>query len=207
VDTTVVSLLPWAQNEIKPGLIPEIYRIPESIDGKPAVLHIKDAKSHLYVRDGKTYPITHPAEEVANAVVEDFCRSLLQADDNARPAVFWLPGDLSVEEVLTKHKAELDSAKRKQNAWFMKLIRLADDDWEKTKQHRMITDIQRYAAKSMGLLTKPWMQSVEPQEFIRCPACATLVDMTAAICQNCGFVTNKTKAKELGISESKVAVR
>lgn len=207
MDITVISLLPWALNELKPGLIPESYRVPEAKDGKPGILHIKDARSNLYVRDGKTFPITHPAEEVANAIVNDYCISQLEADSECKPAILWVFGKFSADEVIVKFKNELAEARKKQNAWFMKLIRLADDDWEKTHQHRIISDVQRHAAKSLGLLTKPWMQSIEPQEFVRCPACATLVDVTAALCQNCGYITNKDKAKSLGITENRVAVR
>lgn len=200
MEATVVSFMPWAINETKPGLIPEVYYIPPCEGDKPAVIHIHDARSNLYVRDGKTYPLTHPAEEVANAIVMDYCRALLESDDNAKPALFWVPGKLTPDEVLGKFAKEIIEAKKKQNNWFLKLIRLADDDWAKTGQHRMITDLQRYAAKSLGWLTRPWMQSSEPTEFIKCPACATLVNNTAAVCSNCGYVTNPTKAKELGIT-------
>lgn len=201
MDVTVVSLIPWHLRELKPGLIPEEYYIPPAKDGQPSVLHIKDAKSNLYVRDGKTYPITHPAEEVANALINDYCVAQLQYAEDAKPAIFWVLGKYSKDEIVTKFKKELDEAKRKQNAWFMRLIRLADDDWEKFHQHRMITDLQRHAAKSLGLLNKPWMQGIEPLEYVKCPACSTLVDVTAAICQNCHYVVNKEKAKELGISQ------
>lgn len=207
MDITIASLLPWALNELKPGLIPESYYIPPSLHGIPAVLHIKDARSNLYVRDGKTYPITHSAEEVANALVNDYCNSQLQATDDAKPALFWVPGKYSGEEIMSKFKVELDAAKTKQNMWFMRLIRLADDDWAKTGQHRMITDVQRFAAKSLGQLNKPWMQNMEHQEYIKCPACATMVDVKAAVCANCGFITNKEYAKTLGIEGNRVNVR
>ena len=205
MDITVVSLLPWAIQELKPGLIPESYRVPQAEGGKPGVLHVKEARSNLYVRDGKTYPIHHSAEEVANAIVNDYCNAQLQADTEIRPALFWVLGKHSADEVLIKFRSELDKAKKSQNLWFMKLIRLADDDWERTKQHRMITDIQRHAARNLGLLTKPWMQNIEPIQFIKCPACSTLVEDTAAICPNCKYVVNKEKAKELGLVSTKVA--
>ncbi len=207
MDITVVSFLPWALNELKPGLIPEMYYIPPAKNGIPGVLHIRDAKSNLYVRDGKTYPITHPAEEVANALIGDYCNAQLQGGEDAKPAMFWVLGKWSGEEILTKFKAEVDAAKAKQNVWFLRLIRLADDDWARFGQHRMITDLQRYAARSLGQLNKPWMHNLEPTEFVKCPACATLVDINAAICQNCGYVTNKEKATSLGIQDSKVNVR
>src|SRR5574339_901700 len=133
MEFTIVSLLPFALNELKPGLIPEQYYIPPAVNGKPGILHVRDGKSNLYVRDGKTYPITHPAEEIAKALVNDYSVAQLQADEYARPALFFIPGIFSADEVLLKHKAQVDEARTRQNAWFMKLIRLADDDWERTK--------------------------------------------------------------------------
>ncbi len=198
MDITIVSLLPWALNELKPGLIPESYYIPPAKDGIPGVLHIKDARSNLYVRDGKTYPITHPAEEVANALVGDYCSAQLQSGEDAKPAIFWVHGKFSGRDILEKFKTEVDSARTKQNVWFMKLIRLADDDWARFGQHRMITDLQRHAAKSLGQLAKPWMHSMEPQEFVKCPMCMTLVDSNAIICANCKYVMNAEKAKKAG---------
>lgn len=207
MEATVVSFLPWALNELKPGLIPEQYYIPPCEGDKPAILHVNDAKSNLYVRDGKTYPITHLADEVANAIVSDYYRAQLQADDNARPALFWVYGKLTADEVMGKYNKEVALAKQRQNAWFVKLIQLADDDWARYGQHRMITDLQRHAARSLGWLTRPWMQNQEPSEFVKCPACATLVNTTAAVCANCGYVTNPVKAKELGISGNMVQTR
>lgn len=207
MDITVVSFLPWALNELKPGIIPESYYIPPAINGIPGVLHVKDARANIYIRDGKTLPVTCPAEEIANALVDDYWKAQLQASDEARPAMFWVVGKFSPEEVMTKFSKEITEAKKKQNVWFMRLVRLADDDWVRFGQHRMITDLQRYAAQSLGQINKPWMKDLEPSEFVKCPACSTLVDVKAALCSNCGFVTNKVRAKELGIDGVKVQTR
>lgn len=207
MDITVVSLLPWALNELKPGIIPEQYYIPPCVNGIPGVIHINDVRANLYIRDGKTFPVTFTAEELANSLVNDYWRASLQTTEDARPAMFWVLGKYSPEEILGKFSVEIAEAKKRQNRWFMNLIRMADDDWAKTGQHRMITDVQRHAARSLGQLNKPWMQNLEPSEFVKCPACATLVDTNAALCQNCGFVTNRDKAKQLGISDSTVHVK
>src|SRR4030067_2818989 len=121
MDITVVSLFPQDLVEIKPGLIPDTYRIPKS-DGKtPSVLHVGDVKSNLYMRDGKTFPITHPAEELANAIVNDFCTSHLQYSEDAKPGLFWVMGKHSKADILAKFGTELSEARKKQNAWFMRL--------------------------------------------------------------------------------------
>ena len=198
-DVTVVSLLPYAIQEIKPGLVPDIYRI-EPSDGKiPSVLHVSNARSFVYIGDGKTFPASHPAEQIAEAIVNDYWSAQLQSSLGARPALFWLPGKLSPSEIVAKYGRDIDEAKKRQNLWFMNLVKLADDDWAKTHQHRAISDIQRYAAKSLGMINKPWYHAPEPEEFARCPACMTLVPADAALCQNCKYVINRVKAKELGI--------
>jgi hypothetical protein len=199
MDITIVSIFPQDISETKPGLVPDTYKIEKSDGKNPSILHINDVKSNLYIGDGRTFPITHTAEELANAIVNDFWTSMLQADESARPGLFWVPGKHSKADILTKFATELAEAKKRQNAWFMRLVRLADDDWEKTKQHRMISDLQRTAAHSLGLINKVWYHSPEPETYIKCPACATMVADSAAVCSNCNYVVNKARAIELGI--------
>lgn len=205
MECTVVNFLPYSMEEVKPGLIPERFYIPASQDGKPGILHVKDARSNLYIRDGRTYPISHSAEEVSKAIVNDYNIAQLEADTTAHPAVFWIFGKISATALLTdeKYKDTIAEAKQRQNKWFMRLIKRADDDWNKYKQHRMITDIQRYAAQNMGMTNKEWFHSPEPEEFVKCPACRSMVEITSAICHNCKFVVNKERAIKLGIVEEK----
>lgn len=207
MDFTIVNFLPYALEETKPGLIPDKYYVPGSKDGKPGVLHIGDAKSHLYIRDGKTFPILHSAEEVAKSIVEDYNIAQLEASHDAHPALFYLPGKISATAVLTvpELKKTVDEARKKQNLWFMRLVRKADDDWKKYGQHRMITDIQRHAASSLGMINKEWYHNPEPEEFVKCPACRVTVEATAAVCHNCNYIINEARAAELGISKASVA--
>ena len=200
MEATVVNFLPYALHEVKPGLIPDTYHIPMAKNGVPGVLHIKDARSNVYMRDGKTFPALHPADQVAKALVEDYNTSQLEASHDAHPALFWVIGTFSGTEVLEKFGTEITEARKKQNIWFTRLIRRADDDWNKWKQHRMITDIQRHAASSLQLVNKEWFHTPEPEEFVKCPACSQLVEITAAICRNCGYITNEARAKELGLT-------
>lgn len=196
---TVVNFLPYATEERKPGLIPERYYIPAAEDGKPGILHVQDAHSNLYVLEGKTYRIPHIAQEVAEALCNDYNRAQLEGSEDAHPALFCVEGKHSADDILNKFKPLVEEALKKQRLWFTKLVRRADDDWARWQQHRMITDIQRYAARQLGLVNKAWYHTPEPIEFVKCPACATLVEKDAAICKNCHHVVDKEKAKELGI--------
>jgi len=201
METTVVSLLPFQLEERKPTLIPEWFVVPAAKDGKPGILHVKDCHSNLAMIEGKTFPVTHSAEEISNSIVNDYCSSHLEASDDAKPALFWVFGRLSASDVLVQHKDKVDEARKKQNIWFMRLVRRADDDWEKTKQHRMITDLQRHAATSLGLHNKAWMTPIEPMELVKCPFCMHLIEKEAVICTNCKQVVDKEKAAKLGLAK------
>jgi len=205
MDCTVVNFLPYALEERKPGLVPERYYVPMSKKGRPGILHISSAMSHLYIRDGRTHPIRHPSDEVAESICNDYNNAQLEADNEACPALFWVYDKVSSTDILTdpKFKEAMESAKAKQLRWFTKLVSRADDDWARWGQHRIITDIQKYAAAELGLTNKPWYQSPEPEEFVKCPACRTMVEKTSAICHNCKYVIDEGRAIELGLSSKK----
>ena len=192
--------MPYAFEETKPGVIPGRYYIPQADDkDTPGILHVSNGRSDMYLLDGRTIPFPCPAEEIAKSLVNDFNLAQLEADPTSHPALFYVNGTYTAAEVILRFKDKVEEAKKLQVKWFSKLIRRADDDWNKWKQHRMITDIQRHAAKELGMINKEWYHSPQPEEFVKCPACATLVESSAVICKNCQFVINKEKAKELGV--------
>lgn len=197
---TIVSLLPRRIEESKPSLVPGVYEIPACKDNHtPVCVYIKDGYSRLYKGEGQTFPVTHTADEIARSIVDDYCSAQLEADIDAGPAIFYLPGKYTAKEILVKFKHKLDSARAKQIRWFRKLIRRADEDWAATKQPKLITDIQRHAASALGFKNKEWMHEMEEVEYVKCPFCMDMIDSQAALCKNCKNVVNKDKAKELGL--------
>jgi len=80
---------------------------------------------------------------------------------------------------------------------------MADDDWEKSRQHKFISDIQRYAAKSLKLV-RPWIIStITDQGLIKCVACQSNIDSKAIICPNCRCIIDMDKYKTLQFAEVK----
>lgn len=199
MECTVVSIFPGAIKETKPGMIPDVFEIPESDGKNPQVLHVTEVNSALYIGDGKTFRLTHTANEIARAIVEDFCNGFLQADDENKPGLFWLHGKHEKENIAKQFPKEMTVAVRKQKSWLMRLVLSADDDFQKHGQRRGISDLQRRAAYILGLTNRPWYVAPEPTTYVKCPACATMVDESAAICQNCHFTVNIEKAKQLGL--------
>jgi len=198
---TVVNFLPYVISEKKPGLIPEDFLIPLSDGLIPALLVVSDVRCPIY-RGGEQPPfnMTIPGEQLANSIVNDYISSQMGYDENSHPAVFWVLGEFTdPKEILTRFKNEIAKAKKKQNNWFHSLVKAADDIWQRYRQHKMITDTQRFAARAMGATNKEWYSSPEPVALITCPACKTLVEGNAIVCKNCKVVLNAEEAKKLGL--------
>lgn len=196
---TIVSFIMWDLREQKPGVIPGDYPIPKS-DGKtPTVLVITDAITNIYMgHEMGTFPSPVPVEQLANSIVNDYVNSNLEIQEDARPAMFWVEGSHTPEEVLKKFPEKCQEALRKQLNWFAILVRAADDAWARTHQHRAVSDLQRIAARALGM-TKEWSVAPEPVTLIKCPACTIMVESTAIICKNCKAILNPEAAKKMNI--------
>ena len=74
------------------------------------------------------------------------------------------------------------------------MIKEADDHWTKFRQHRMISDPQREAARRLGF-TREWL--IREVSNTRCPACTTFNSPDAIVCVNCKCVLQPDKVKGL----------
>src|SRR5438132_14196669 len=100
---------------------------------------------------------------------------------------------------MNRFSDDLEILWTQQKNWFIKLIKLADDDWEKTRQHKFISDMQRYAAKAVGL-ERPWIikpMMLEDNKVIKCLACQSPISPLAIVCPNCKFILDKEKFESL----------
>ena len=94
-------------------------------------------------------------------------------------------------------KTEIAKARARQKAWFIRLVAIADDDWQRYGQHKFISDTQRYAGRTLNL-ERPWLilQQVESSLSV-CPACQVQVHPKAVICSHCRFVLNPVEYKKM----------
>lgn len=188
---TVVSILPYPIKESKPSIIPGYFQIPRCKDpGKPSVLPV--GESIHWVESpfkGNVPPmkLTHSPKEVARSIVNDLIEGQLGLDSDAMPGLFWVEGHWSSEEIVFKHYNKLEEADNRQTKWFSVLVRIADDDWSKYKQHKFVSDLQRYAARAMGL-QREWLTAVIDEINIQCPLCKGFVRPDAIVHSECGFV-------------------
>jgi len=74
-------------------------------------------------------------------------------------------------------------------------VKLADDDWNKYRQHKTISDIQRYACSFLKL-ERPWLLDAEITAALsECPSCFEKVNPRAIVCSHCRFVLDEARYK------------
>jgi len=197
--TTIVSLIPFDINERKP-VYPGHFFIPGAKENDVEVLVIENSHAFKYIDEFRgTDKIIIDSEEIAKAVVDDYINSQLavRPGEDLTPGLFYIPGEHTKIEVKTKYKDIILDYRAKQTKWFEVLVRTADDDWEKTRQHRVISGIQRYAARFLNL-ERPWL--IEPK-MTKCIACKVTVEENAVICPTCKVVLNHEEYKKLQFAE------
>jgi hypothetical protein len=194
-EVAIVSVFPFPINEDKPGLIPRYYHIPAAKDGDIEVYPVNPGIMiiDLVDRPDKIRIDISPAQ-IAMSLIRDFTSSQLEFTSDASPGLFAVSGQgLTKEKIKKEYPNEIQKIREKQNNWFRRLVFLADDDWAKYKQHRLISSIQRIAAKQLKL-EREWIIEVTPPKS--CPACgSTLPNANVAVCFKCGAIINESLAK------------
>lgn len=217
---TIVSTLPYVLREEKPGMFPGIYELePAPEKGKIGITHIGNGYYLEMVPygDHRTPPrkVDITAERIAEGLIFDYSIALIGTrfdPDNEgiirKPGLFWVDGVFTTNEIIVKYDKDVQKAQKETAAWFLSLVSLADDDWQKYKQHKMISDVQRIAARHLGL-KREWAVDAVWLVNNTCPACQENYLPGAAICRNCKTIVDMDKYKELvksGVIPGQVAV-
>lgn len=200
---TVVSFYPFdIENIHKPGLLPEYFNIKSgNLRAKePGVNHYISVRRRQYINNEQGWSETLvPANQLCESLVNDYVNSCIATSVEARPGLFWLKGKIPYELLVSSKdfKSLLESAYNKQINWFKALVQRADDDWERARQHRSITHIQKYAATFLDL-ERPWLLTQEIAKATnRCESCGEMVPLSAVKCASCGFILDVKRYAEL----------
>lgn len=193
--STVVSVLPFVLTEEKPGLNPSYYEIPSAKEKGLAVLVVKDGFHNVLIpySDDKAPPmrVTDTSERIAESLILDYVTSCLAVDyeTGALPGLFWLDGEISEAQIKISYTKRLEQAVTGTKLWFQRLVKLADDDWQKYHQHRSITDLQRSACSYLNM-TREWNFDVMTEGNRLCWGCKAAVHPAAIVCGNCKAIIN-----------------
>lgn len=199
LESTVISLVPFEIKAHKPGLYPPHFQIEASDMKTPQVLHVGTAYHFLYMDETRgSIRVPNPSDTVARAIVDDYVNSQLSIDDEARPALFWVPERISVDEVKEKFKVEIFKFLMKQKKWFLNVAMLADNDWSRYHQHNVISSFQRKCADFIGWNSQEheWMSPQTTMRSSACPFCGISVPEGLPVCSN-GHIVNPKLHREI----------
>lgn len=202
--STVFSILPKLINEKKPTLEPGVFYIEPGYPDKPTRLVVGSSSWWREIDiDQPLLEIPVSSVQVAESVVRDYSNGIVMCDmGEARPGLFFLPGNVSIDELKLKYKDILDLAIKRQENWFKALIKLADSFWARTSGNPLsISDDSRMAAKMLQIQDRPWLQdfNLDSMQLKNCPGCGTLRNNSYPVCPHCKTIVDKKKFDELGL--------
>ena len=150
-----------------------------------AITLIRGCTSVMDLGDKRVTECRFTAQEIA----EDIAREINgDSGEGSFHGVFVAAGDLPTE-------AELADARRRLEEFQRRLVAAADLEWERTKNPMFITDLERRAARHLGL-EKPWLYDAKP--LADCPVCAEKIKPGVAVCRSCGAILDREKAAQYG---------
>jgi hypothetical protein len=200
--STIVSILPKHIIERKPTIQPGVFEIKPGTYEQPSVLVVGPSSWWKEIDENQPLlEIPHSSIVVADSVVKDYCNGLIACDmADAMPGLFFIPGELRVDQIKKDHKDKLDIANIKQKNWYTALVRMADALWSRSNGNPLsISDDMKLAARYLNLINKEWLKDSQTMELVRCMACGHLKNPLYPICSNCKAISDPAKAKELGL--------
>lgn len=208
--SSIISIVPIEIREFKPAIYPGNFNIDACLDQKvPVILHIGES-NHVVSIANQRNPLMVPTSSyrMAQSIVDDYCNSQIGLSPGAKPGLFFFQGKVTLKELLVEgnlkdddvrldYRKGLELAREQQKNWFNNIFRMADNDWNRYKNHRSISDLARVGAKIYGVADKKeWMVEANIESvLVDCPRCYDKIDSRASICKACGCVVNPEKDK------------
>lgn len=151
-----------------------------------AITPIRGCTGVMDLGDKRTMEIRLSAQEIA----EDIAREINNdSGEGSFHGVFVAAGPEPTEDELADARCRLEEFQRR-------LVAAADLEWERTKNPMFITDLERRAARQLGL-EKPWLY--DPKPMAECPVCAEKIKPGVAVCRSCGAILDRQKAAQYGL--------
>ncbi len=217
---TVVSICPAEVNQGFPHTMPARVSIPPGEIDKPVLCVFADGEERQYIGSNVNkdpwvkYPVL--SLDLAKGMVNSYKASATYVEPNAYPGIFAVNGkpefvtvetfgvtvvlnegnETKINSFISQHTAELNKAKTQQYNWFKKLVQVADRSFAKNSNYAEISTLQRYASKVLNL-ERPWNKEIKPEDFRKCPFCASFVEPMAVICIQCHNVVDVAKYNAL----------
>lgn len=192
---TLISVVPFLINEFKPGIYPGRFIVNPCTDPKqPQFLNIGMSVYFIKQFNGDAelpdLVIKTTSKEIAKSVVNDYMLAQMDVTEECRPGLVWLSGEVTKQEFLTEHVSLYGHMIRAQNNWYGKLVQRADNDWNRYRNSKVVSDNQRFAARALGL-EREYLMPDNTEIPIKCPSCFSQILPQAVVCSTCRFILNK----------------
>ena len=188
---TVVSIFPIMLDETKHTLQPGRWIIPPGSFEKPVCVSVGPSSWWREI-DPEQPLLEIPVASIliADSIVRDYCVGLLGCNmGDLMPGLFYVPGELTSVEMLTKHKNLLEIANKKQKAWFAELVKIADIAWARTNGNPLsINEMMKQAAMALGIEDREWLKAYHATTMVRCKGCGNLKNPLFPICPTCKLI-------------------
>lgn len=197
-EVMIVSVCPISIRETKPGVVPGEFSIAGAAIGDVEILAVPDGWYDVYIDHQRGYMRKDvPAQLLAESIINDFSRAQVAYSDTARPGFFIVneTATATKDYIKKKYEKEILACRRMQAEWFKILIKLADDDWNKYKQLRMISDLQRMAANTLSV-KRDWNTDVAPDTNTNCISCQSVISSLAVVCPFCKVILKPEEHKK-----------
>jgi ribosomal protein L32 len=157
-----------------------MYRIPAAEAGEElATLAVADRIDVIDMGDNRRLEVPIHARKIA----EDL------AADLGDYGVFVAAGEEpTAEEIANAQEHLVEVAK--------KLVFEGDQEWARSHNYRLLSDLHRRAVKRLGL-EREW--AYEPVAMSECPVCGERIKPGVAVCRSCGAILDREKAQKFGI--------
>jgi hypothetical protein len=161
--------------------------------GEPCALtHVAPRKALMDLGDKRTLEVPITAREVA----QDLCREInSDGGDDSFFGVFVAASGAPSDD-------ELSEARERLAAFYRRQVAAADREWERSHSYLFINDVERRAARHLGV-EKDW--HYQPRETAECPACGEKIKPGVAVCRTCGAILDRAKAATLGLAPAAAA--
>jgi len=197
---TVVNLLPFELHEEKPHMLPSAFIVPAAEDGVFGILHVEEGIHWVpnpLIDEGKpgsSIKQTTMPDEMARSIVEDFAFAQVCLGEDAKPGLFWVSGRLSVKDIKANYPDLIKQYQAYQTNWFRNLCAMANADWNKNHNMLAVSDLQRTAARALGI-REAWVE-MQVTETANCPMCQSLVNPAAIVCSSCKYILKPDQYKK-----------
>lgn len=202
---TIVSIYPKEINENKVSIEPGVFKIPAGNITNPGVLTIGPSSWWKDVDiDQPLLEIPVSAVRVAESIIKDYSNGILGVNMGDRMlGLFYLPGEVTAEQVKKNHTAQLQQAAQRQKNWFLEIIKVTDILWSRSNGNPLsVSDDAKLAATELGMKEKPWLKDQVIAAMKNCPACGTLTNPGYPVCPNCKTIIDKEAYEKMGLKAS-----